>query len=198
MKFCFLLGNLWWNLDLTLWPRVKGSERSMGKTYLGSSSESISRDDYGLCVVGQPRHDQERLLWACEDRNWQHFCVTNKKSTQSNQGQTASQADVRCAADAGQRLSQNSDVISRVWLWNAFTSLLFSRLSTLGLLLASENEIWTTTEVIWKQQWRHGGCWRLLRGACFSLIFLKDRKTRISLANVYWCQGKLSWKITGS
>ena len=26
-----------------------------------------------------------------------------KKSTQSNQGQTASQADVRCAADAGQR-----------------------------------------------------------------------------------------------
>ena len=65
--------------------------------------KSLSRGGYGLCVVGQPRHDQERLLLAWENCNWQHFCVTNKKSTQSNQGQTASQADVRCAADAGQR-----------------------------------------------------------------------------------------------
>ena len=39
----------------------------------------LSRDGYGLCVVGQPRHDQERLLWAWEYCNWQHFCVTNKK-----------------------------------------------------------------------------------------------------------------------
>ena len=124
--------------------------------------------------------------------------VQQKKSTQSNQGQTASQAEVRCAADAGQRASQNSDVISRVWLWNTSASPLFSWPSTLGLLLASENEIWTTMEVIWKQQWRHGGCWRILRGACFSLIFLKDRKTRISLSNVYWCQGRLCWKTRGS
>ena len=94
--------------------------------------------------------------------------------------------------------SQYSDVISKVCLWNASASPLFSWPSTLGLLDASENEIWTTTEVIWTQQWRHGGCWRLLRGACFSLVFLKDRKTRISWANVYWCQERLSWKITGS
>ena len=121
-----------------------------------------------------------------------------KKSTQSNQGQTASQADVRCAADAGQRLSQNSDVISRVWLWNSFASPLFSWPSTLGLLFASENEIWTTTKVIWKQQWRHSGCWRFLRGAYFSLVFLKDGRTRISLANLYWCQVRLYWKTRGS
>ena len=98
----------------------------------------------------------------------------------------------------GKAPSQNSDVISGVWLWNASASSLFSWLSTLGLLFASENEIWTATEEIWKRQWRHGGCWRLLRGACFSLIFLKDRKTRISLANLYWCQGRLCWKTRGS
>ena len=94
--------------------------------------------------------------------------------------------------------SQNSDVISGVWLWNASASSLFSWLVTLGLLFVSENEIWTATEEIWKRQWRHGGCWRLLRGAWFSLIFLKDRETRISLANVYWCQGRLCWKTRGS
>ena len=65
-------------------------------------AKSISRDGFGLCMVGQPRYDQERLLWAWEDCNWQHFCATNQKSTWSNQGQMASQVDVRCAADAGQ------------------------------------------------------------------------------------------------
>ena len=49
--------------------------------------------------------------------------------------------------------SQNADVISRMSLWNAFASPLFSWPSILGLLFASENEIWTTTEVIWKQQY---------------------------------------------
>ena len=161
-------------------------------------AKNISRDGYGFCVVGQLRHDQERLLWAWEDSDWQHFCVTNKKSTLSKQGQTALQADVRS--------SQNSDVISRVWLWNASASPSFFWPSTLGLLFASENETWTTTEVIWKQQWGHGGCWRLLRGACFSLVFLTDRKTRISLAKVSMSRGTMlknkqvvtscSWTVT--
>ena len=91
----------------------------MGKPNLGSyerKAKIISRDGYGLCVVGQPRHDQERLISVWEDCNWQRLWVTNKKSTQSNQGQMASQADVMCAADAGQGPSQNSDVISRVRL----------------------------------------------------------------------------------
>ena len=30
--------------------------------YLAGTHRSISRDDYGLCVMRQPKHDHERLL----------------------------------------------------------------------------------------------------------------------------------------
>ena len=78
-----------------------------------------------------------------------------------------------------------------------FSASPFAWPGTLGLLFVLETEVCSTREDTWKQQWRHSGCWRLLSDANFSFLFRRDRKTRISLANVYmyWCQEGICWKI---
>ena len=128
-----------------------------------------------------------------KDCNWQHVLYVQQLKNPRN----AIKAIRRGKLKSGVLLlqdnapSQNSDVSSKAWLWNCSVSPLFFWFSTLRLLFVSENVI-TTTEVIWKQQWCHGGCWRLM-GANFSLPYRRDCKTWISWTNVYRC---LCWKIT--
>ena len=82
-----------------------------------------------------------------------------------------------------------------MWIWNTFTSPIFSWYGSFWLISVPKTEIPSLWSTVWKQWRRHRGSKQVHGGPGKGLLFWREKKDRREMCYVHRLEGRSYWQV---